>query len=205
MHLLYKMGNANTEANCHAYYQTLIKNSTANGALSNAYLTSSYVPFKTKCVISHYEIQNRHLIIKNGIVQTLNKSNLPPLPTSRQCPAHSFWVPTHANKEHDHRKTQPSMPHYLEGYQQNRLYRIMRCLHRHRQQRADDHASKISRFLEQLKVELFPNGSSHPASQIKTDLPPAAQILCWLLPSLQKNENNKLRQGGGFFGVVRGN
>ena len=23
-----------------------------------------------------------------------NKSNLPPLPTSRQCPAHPFWVPT---------------------------------------------------------------------------------------------------------------
>jgi len=32
----------------------------------------------------------------------------------------------------------------------------------------------------------FPNGSSHPASQIKTDLSPAAQIVCWLLPSLQK-------------------
>ena len=46
-----------------------------------------------------------------GIVQTLNKSNLPPLLTSRQCPAHPFWVPTHANKEHDHRKTQLSMPH----------------------------------------------------------------------------------------------
>jgi hypothetical protein len=32
-------------------------------------------------------------------------------------------------------------------------------------------------ILQQLKVELFPNGSSHPASQIKKDLPPAAQIL----------------------------
>ena len=51
---------------------------------------------------------------------------------------------------------------------------------------------KISRFLKQLKVELFPNGSSHPVSQIKTNLPPAAQILCWLLPSLQKHKNNKL-------------
>ena len=51
---------------------------------------------------------------------------------------------------------------------------------------------KISRFLKQLKVELFPNGSSHPASQIKTDLPPGAQIWCWLLPSLQKRKNNKL-------------
>ena len=36
------------------------------------------------------------------------------------------------------------------------------------------------------------NGSSHPASQIKTDLPPAAQILCWLLPALQKHRSNKL-------------
>jgi hypothetical protein len=39
---------------------------------------------------------------------------------------------------------------------------------------------------------VFPNGSSHPASQIKTDLPPAAQILCWLLPPLQKHKYNKL-------------
>jgi hypothetical protein len=31
---------------------------------------------------------------------------------------------------------------------------------------------KIFRFLKQLKVKLFPNGFSHPASQIKTDLPP---------------------------------
>ena len=51
---------------------------------------------------------------------------------------------------------------------------------------------QISRFLKQLKGELFPNRSSHPASQIKTDVPPAAQILCWLLPSLQKHKNNKL-------------
>jgi hypothetical protein len=32
-----------------------------------------------------------------GIVQTLNKSNFPPLSTSRQCPAHPFWVPTHTH------------------------------------------------------------------------------------------------------------
>jgi len=51
---------------------------------------------------------------------------------------------------------------------------------------------KISSFLRQLKVELFQNGSSHPASQIKTDLPPATQILCWLLLALQKHKHNKL-------------
>jgi hypothetical protein len=41
---------------------------------------------------------------------------------------------------------------------------------------------------EKAEVELFPNGSYHPASQIKTDLPPAAQILCWLLLGLQKTK-----------------
>ena len=51
MHLLHKLGNAKTEANYHAYYQTLIKDGTANGAASNAYLTSSNVPLKTKCII----------------------------------------------------------------------------------------------------------------------------------------------------------
>ena len=59
---------------------------------------------------------------------------------SRRCPAHPFWVPTHANKEHDHRKTQLSMPHDLKGCQQNRLLRIMHCLHGYRQQQTDDNA-----------------------------------------------------------------
>jgi hypothetical protein len=54
MHLLHKLGNAKTEANYHAYYQTLIKDGTANGATSNAYLTSSNVSFKTKCIIMKY-------------------------------------------------------------------------------------------------------------------------------------------------------
>jgi hypothetical protein len=39
MQFLHKLGNAKTEANVHAYYQTLIKDGTANGAISNAYLT----------------------------------------------------------------------------------------------------------------------------------------------------------------------
>jgi len=112
MHFLHKLGNAKTESNYHAFYQTLIKDGTANGSISNAYLTSSDVPFETKC---HYEIQNRHPIQSKtcGIVKTLNKSNLPPLPTIRQCPAHFFWVPTHTSKEHDHQKTQLIMPHDL--------------------------------------------------------------------------------------------
>ena len=52
--ILHKLGNAKTEANYHAYYQTLIKNGIANGATSNAYLTSSDVPLKTKCIIMKY-------------------------------------------------------------------------------------------------------------------------------------------------------
>ena len=35
MHLIHKLGNAKTEANYHAYYQTLVKDGTANGATSN--------------------------------------------------------------------------------------------------------------------------------------------------------------------------
>ena len=53
-HFLHKLGNAKIEANYRAYYQTLIKDGTANGATSNAYLTSSDVPFKTKCIIMKY-------------------------------------------------------------------------------------------------------------------------------------------------------
>ena len=34
MHLLHNLGNAKTKANYHAYYQTLIKDGTANGALA---------------------------------------------------------------------------------------------------------------------------------------------------------------------------
>ena len=47
----------------------------------------------------HYELQNRHPVQLKacGIVQTLNKSNLPPLPTCRQCPAHPFRVAKHVN------------------------------------------------------------------------------------------------------------
>ena len=38
----------------HEYYQTLIKNGTANGAASNAYLTAPYVHVKTKCINMKY-------------------------------------------------------------------------------------------------------------------------------------------------------
>jgi len=54
MHPLHNIGNANTVANYHEYHQTLIKNDTANGAASNAYLPASYVPIKTKCINMKY-------------------------------------------------------------------------------------------------------------------------------------------------------
>jgi len=38
MHLLHKLGNTKTELKYHAYYQTLIKDSIAIGATSNACL-----------------------------------------------------------------------------------------------------------------------------------------------------------------------
>ena len=75
--ILHKLGNAKTEANYHAYYQTLIKNGTANGATSNAYLTSSYVPFMTKCIIMNY---------RTGTLYNQKHAVLFELSTSQTCP-----------------------------------------------------------------------------------------------------------------------
>jgi len=77
MHLLHKLGNAKTEANYHAYYQTLIKDGTDNGATSNAYLTSSNVPFKTKCIIIKY---------RTGTLYNQKHAVLFKLSTSQTCP-----------------------------------------------------------------------------------------------------------------------
>jgi len=54
MHPLHKLGLTNTIENYHEYYQTPIKNGTANGAASNAYLTAPYVHVKTKCINMKY-------------------------------------------------------------------------------------------------------------------------------------------------------
>jgi len=45
---------------------------------------------------------------------------------------------------------------------------------------------------ETAKSKIVPRWLFPLASQMKTDLPTAAQIVCWLLPSLQKHKNNKL-------------
>ena len=66
-----------TEANYHVYYQTLIKDGTANGATSNAYLTSSNVSFKTKCIIMKY---------RTGTLYNQKHAVLFKLSTSQTCP-----------------------------------------------------------------------------------------------------------------------
>jgi len=77
MHLLHKLGNAKTETNYHAHYQTLIKDGTANGAASNAYLTSSNVSFKTKCII---------MKCRTGTLYNHKHAVLFKLSTSQTCP-----------------------------------------------------------------------------------------------------------------------
>jgi len=51
-HPLHKLKNANTVANYHEYYQTRIKNGTANGAASNAYPNN--ILYKIECTIMQY-------------------------------------------------------------------------------------------------------------------------------------------------------
>ena len=77
MHLLHKLGNAKTESNYHAYYQNHIKEGTANGDTSNAYRTSSNVPFKTKCIIMKY---------KTGTLYNQKHAVSFKLSTSQTCP-----------------------------------------------------------------------------------------------------------------------
>jgi len=77
MHLLHKLGNVKTEANYHAYYQNHIKEGTANGDTSNAYLTSSNVPFRTKCII---------VKCRTGTLYNQEHAVLFKLSTSQTCP-----------------------------------------------------------------------------------------------------------------------
>ena len=184
------MGNAKTEANYHAYYQTLIKDGTANGATSNAYLTSSNVPLRPNASLRNTE-QAPYIIKNMRYCSNSQQVKLAPL-----CPQVD------------------SALHILSGCQQTQIRNMITERHNVACRMIFEAISKTGslgscivsmdigsnermtmqnlQILEQLKLELFPNGSSHPASQIKTYLPPAAQVLCWLLPSLQKHKNNKL-------------
>ena len=55
MHPLHKLGLTNTIENYHEYYQTPIKNGTANGAASD-----TYPMFLLKNQVHHYEVHNRN-------------------------------------------------------------------------------------------------------------------------------------------------
>jgi hypothetical protein len=75
-------------------------------------------------------MREANIIKACGMVWALNKpNNLPPLPSTRQCPVYPFWMPTHANKKYDHWETQLSMQHDLQSPEQDRLPRILLCLH----------------------------------------------------------------------------
>jgi hypothetical protein len=143
MHLLHKLGNAKNEAHYHAYYQTLIKDGTANGAASNAYLTSSNVFLKTKCIIMKYRTGTLYNQ-KHAVLFKLSTSQTCPLCPQVDSALHILSGCQHTQIRNmigfDHRKTQLSMPNDLIGYQQNRLLGIMHCLQRYRQQQTGDHA-----------------------------------------------------------------
>jgi len=140
MHLLHKLGNAKTEVNYHAYYQTLIKDGTTNGATSNAYLTSSNVPFKTKCIIMKYRkgtLYNQ----KHAVFFKLSTSQTCPL-----CPRVDSALHILSGCQHRQIWNMITKRHniacrmILKAIRKNRLLRIMHCLPGYRQKRTDDHA-----------------------------------------------------------------
>jgi len=98
----HKLGNANTVANYHKYYHTLLKNGTANGAASNAYLTTSYIPVKTRCIIMKYITvtlyNQKHAVWFKHLISLTS----PLCSQFRQCSACPFWMATHANEKYNH-------------------------------------------------------------------------------------------------------
>ena len=131
MHLLHKLGNAKTEANYHACYQTLIKDGTANGATSNAYLTSSGVPFKTKCIIMKYRTGTLYYQ-KHAVLYTLSTSQTCPL-----CPQVDNALHILSGCQHTLIRNMITERHNLACHMIVKaisktcsLGRIMRCLHR---------------------------------------------------------------------------
>ena len=83
------------------------------GATSNAYLTSSDVPFEIKCIILNYRTgtlynQKHAVLFKLEFEQYVRTRQHSTSQTCPLCPQVDsalhiqFWVPTHANKEHDH-------------------------------------------------------------------------------------------------------
>jgi len=111
LHSLHELGNASTVANYHDYYQLLpyhflFKNGTANQAASNTHYTPSYV-LHCQNELHHYDIQNGTRTLHNQKHEVLRFKCLinlicqvPPLPTTRQCPNYFLGVPKHANMEY---------------------------------------------------------------------------------------------------------
>jgi len=202
MHLLHKLGNAKTEANYHAYYQTLIKDGTANGATSNAYLTSSYVPFKTKCVIMKYRTgtlyNQKHALFK--------------LSTSQTCPLCPQV---------------DSALHILSGCQHTQIRKMITERHNLACRMVFKAISKTGslgscvfsmdigsnqrmtmqnlQIPESAESRIVPKWLFPPRFSDKDRFTSSLPDLCWLLQSLQKHKNYKLMSGGGFFGVAGGN
>ena len=139
MHLLYKLGNANTEANHYAYYQTPIKDGTANGATSNAYLTTSYVPFKTKCIIIKYRTGTLYNQ-KHAVLFKLSTSYTSPL-----CPHVDSALHILSGCQHTQIRNVITERHNLACRMIlkaiSKTCSLGSCsLQRYRQQRTDDHA-----------------------------------------------------------------
>jgi hypothetical protein len=190
MHFLHKLGNAKTEANYHAYYQTLIKDGTANGAASNAYLTSSDATFKTKCI---------NMIYRTGTLYNLKRAVLFKLSTSQTCPLCPQV---------------DSALHILSGCQHTQIRNMITERHNiacHMIFRAISKTGSLGSCIVSKKIgsnermtmqnlqisetaesRIVPKWLFPPRFPDEDRLPPAAQILCWLLPPLQKHKNNKL-------------
>jgi len=139
MHPLHKLGTAKTVANYHEHYPKLLKIVLPMEPL--AALTLQH-PMSLLKPSASFEVRNRDPVQPKacGMVKALNKSNLPPLPSTRQCPAYPFWMPTRTIKKNNNWETQLSMQYDHDSHQQNRLPRITRYLHGYKQQRTDDHA-----------------------------------------------------------------
>ena len=184
-----KLGYAKTDASYHVYYQTLIKDGTANEATSNAYLTSSDVPFKTKCIIMKY----RTCTLFNQKHAVLFK-----LSTSQACPLCSQV---------------DSALHILSGCQHTQIRNmiterhniacrmILKAISKTGSLRScivsNDIGSNERMTMQNLQIpetaesRIVPKWLFPPRFPDKDGLPPAAQILCWLLPPLQKHKHNK--------------
>ena len=165
MHLLHKLGNAKTEANYHAYYQTLIKDSTANGAASKAYLTSSDVPFKTKCIIMKY----RTGTLLGTLLYNQKHAVLFKLSTSQTCPL----CPQVDSALHILSGCQHTQIRNMITERYNLACRIIfkaisktgslgSCIVSKDIGSNERMTMQNLQILKQLKVELFPNGSSFP-------------------------------------------